>query len=692
MKTDLAPRFGVLANLINGTDRVVRSGKLCAAALDRIGARIWEPHLIRHGWQTLLPLSAALLLFLLLISLKVHFSSMDVILNWIPQKPPPTSVVLGRAKAIRSDEWLVHTPFILSQTQSGFPVKNVSIGAGDSPLLVNVPVAHFTAAFKPQHFGFFVLDIERGYSFLWSYRVVGMLLSFFLLFLVLTDNDVFMSLIGAFWVYLSSGIQWWFGTNLSDMLVAFAGICLSAIYLLFATRVLSITVAAFLFVLFSMNLALALYPPYQIAFAYLGIFLLAGYVLRRRTSPELAERLALKGIAYALAGLLLATLLGLFLAEVWDTLKLGMSTVYPGQRRAESGGVPIWRLFTGFYDLFYSQEWLFPPSLGNVSEASNFVALYPLIFLLWFADTIRGTRQNSVVVLLLLFLALLMAWMVFGVPGWINSLLKLEYVTPHRAFPALGIGSILVTIVYLSLRRKSGHGARWAKEQVGFITLAFGLFVMLGYILRLQDPVFFSWRRILLVCFLGTILAFAIKDNRRWLFAIVLGIFLLPGWSTNPLSLGLSPFYGTHIARTLDRIRSDDPDATWIVFGIRSNIVAQAFKAIGVRVFGGVNFLPQLDKLRLLDERGTGAGVYNRYAHIHFMIDKGNDSPRFELAAPDSYLVHVDPCSSSVARLRVDFVAVTDPQRFEGFRCLEPLQVPSNHDIYLFRYRHDSTP
>jgi len=41
-------------------------------------------------------------------------------------------------------------------------VKNLSLGADHTPLLINVPVAHYVTFFRPQFWGFFFFDFERG--------------------------------------------------------------------------------------------------------------------------------------------------------------------------------------------------------------------------------------------------------------------------------------------------------------------------------------------------------------------------------------------------------------------------------------------------------------------------------------------------------------------------------------------------
>ena len=65
------------------------------------------------------------------------------------------------------------------------PVENPSLGAGMSPLLMSLPVKHYTMLFRPQLWGFFFFDIERGFAWFWNAKIFGLLASFYVLLLAL---------------------------------------------------------------------------------------------------------------------------------------------------------------------------------------------------------------------------------------------------------------------------------------------------------------------------------------------------------------------------------------------------------------------------------------------------------------------------------------------------------------------------
>src|SRR6476620_7790637 len=85
--------------------------------------------LIRFDRKTTVFLLLLLTAYFALSLLKVHTSS---IANWDVMfgKPVPQSVLLGKPRFIRMDEWMVNSPGILSQYELGMPLRNYTLGGG----------------------------------------------------------------------------------------------------------------------------------------------------------------------------------------------------------------------------------------------------------------------------------------------------------------------------------------------------------------------------------------------------------------------------------------------------------------------------------------------------------------------------------------------------------------------------------
>ena len=99
--------------------------------------------------------------------------------NLLQEPGLPRGLIFSAPKRIRVDEWAIWTPAMLSQARQvpAFPIENPNLGAGRAPLLMSVPVAYYTTVFRPQLWGFFLFDFERGFSFYWCCKVFGLLLA-----------------------------------------------------------------------------------------------------------------------------------------------------------------------------------------------------------------------------------------------------------------------------------------------------------------------------------------------------------------------------------------------------------------------------------------------------------------------------------------------------------------------------------
>src|SRR5262245_55415239 len=89
---------------------------------------------------------------------------------------PDQNLLYGHPQAIRSDEWLVQTPFTAAQSKVDYPLVNPNIGAGfDTSIILDLPHREWTALFRPENFAFFVLPLENAFAFKWwfvSYLLV----------------------------------------------------------------------------------------------------------------------------------------------------------------------------------------------------------------------------------------------------------------------------------------------------------------------------------------------------------------------------------------------------------------------------------------------------------------------------------------------------------------------------------------
>src|SRR5580765_2742074 len=108
--------------------------------------------------------------YLLLSSLKIHTSN---IANWdiFFGLDKSESVLAGKPRFIRMDEWMITATGVIGQYNAGMPVKNESVGDLNTPVIFGLPVKDISTILRPNLWSYFIFDIERAYAFAWNFNI-----------------------------------------------------------------------------------------------------------------------------------------------------------------------------------------------------------------------------------------------------------------------------------------------------------------------------------------------------------------------------------------------------------------------------------------------------------------------------------------------------------------------------------------
>ena len=484
----------------------------------------------------------AALLFLLCVALRFNGSSIGRWQEVLGEPEPIRGLLLSTPKKIRSDEWVVWTPSILAQARHtpAFPIENANLGAGRAPLLMSVPVAYYTTLFRPQLWGFFLLDFERGFSFYWCAKIFGLLLASVWLLRQLGIRSAAIATLGAVWIFFSSYTQWWFSSPamLPEMVASWA-MCLGcALFFWRGTSRWRLALAVLGFVFFGINFALCLYLPFQIPLLFLGLILLAGLWLEERKStplPRTVRALLLVASALVAIGLLLIP----FALATWPTIQIVAQTEYPGGRHNTGGGYALWQMFAGAVGFFEAENKI-PPDFPNICEASNFYPLWPLAVLGLLAAW--SAQQHPIAPLFLgltLFLVAMHVYCVVRLPEWLLRATLFSAVHEARVLLSVGLAGILLVCLFLDRYREAVFGKYWGL--CGGLAAAGGL-AMLHQAIQSRDPEFFAGplQAALLLGVNATIVSVFLWDRaRRWLPALLAPLLIYSNGLINPLMQGL---------------------------------------------------------------------------------------------------------------------------------------------------------
>jgi hypothetical protein len=659
-----------------------------ASYVPRSGASVEETDrvdLIRFDKKSLFFIGVNLIFFLLFVAFKLHNSSIPVWnANIVDGGDMNRGLVAGRAIPARSDEWLVVTSFILAQEKDNFPVSNEGLGYGKTPLIMGLPTSHILSKAKPALWGYYLLDIERGFSWQWNFKIFPFLISSFLLLMLFTRNNFTVSIFGSCWLFLSSAVQWW-SINTEILTFGFSSL-VSLIYILYSTRARLIVLNGFLFFFSAYSFIMTIYPPYQVPFGYFLLALFIGYVVKRKNVKDVLNKRIVKLPVLAISGSLLLLFIFIFYKECKDTIQIVSDTVYPGRRQTSGGDFAFISMFRDNYSWFVGQNY-FPPRWGNICELSSFLMLAPVSSALLVYSYLKTGKINSILATILIFHFIIYIWLFRGFPDFLAKVTLFGASPPGRTFYIFGVTNVILTTLYLGQSQtENGRSRIWYLKMISFCViflLSFGI----NYSLNKQSDKFFSIAQIFNATALYSALAWLIvyfKESKiyRSLFMGACLLFVGSNIFINPLSKGLAPYFENKIYITVLDMEKKDPQAGWMVFG--NMLAADFLKAAGINCFNGVQYAPPLEKLQVLDSSHVSNDIYDRYAHINLLpLVNVQDSVRFSLNFPDNYTIQLDPSSPRLKRIGIKYIMFTYKPSDTEVRNLSPVKEISG--FYIFK-------
>ncbi len=594
-----------------------------------------------------------------------------------------TELLLGRYQWVRGDEWSMTVPNALAQLSHSpkFPEVNQNIGLGQNMLVYpQMPVLHFFTVFRPSLWGFF-LGPDTGLAWQWWFRALGLLYSFFLLFMLVSENQFRLSLLGSLAFLFSPFIQFW-SLNAAEMLIPMA------LSVVLATSLLSTTrpdwerwLQSLALWWLGTNFALTFYPAFQIPLVYTALGLVASLtwlkVQRQGVPTDLAKRLIHLGLV---AGLILGTV-ALFYFKTSGPVEIMRHTVYPGLRHEIGGGESAVLFFSNFVNFFHHGGVY--RLLKNICEASSFLFFFPLcvaasLLSLFFVRN----RQLLTLLPLLAVLCFLLVWMFLGFPEPLPSWTLLKYVPDYRAKIAIGVINAIFIVAYLSETFRVDL-PQWLKS----LLLAgwSGFLLYQGRALQIQAPELplyvVHWSCLVITAVSGLILF-----RHRWAGHSLFVISLILTLSFNPVVRGGTRFLlDNPLSQEMKRLdQQEGGRSRWLVFG--SQQLGNLPRILGLKSLSGQYFYPQLELWKKLDPIGKYAASYNRYAQTEWRVLRGT-AITMEIQPPAILFVHIDPTNEVLRRLSVKFFLVEGAASFFREQSSSFELVFSYANKHIFRYR-----
>lgn len=577
--------------------------------------------------------------------------------------PKTESSFAGVDRPIRSDEWLVRLPWLLSQSIQDYGPNLRTSGIHDASIIYDLPVRGLEILLKPHLIPYLLLDIEQAVAAEWWLMFLGCGFAVYGLLLSLRIRPGLAAPLGAL-VAFNPGMHWW--TVNSSFTVILYG-CLGTTALMSSWRMTRLSHQIFLGLLGGWLLSCAtviLYPPFQIP--VLGILGLILILKLAESVNDSGWRSA--GISVVCAVLVFLLLVGRFVFENRSGLSALANTVYPGSRRTSSGGESLSTILGAPFDVYASRMIAGSVNYTNQSEnASSFLTAAPVL-LFTCAGVLHGlkTRNARLQYLLLAWFSLLLAWMLLPLPRFVGALTLLERVPPERIRPVIILVSVLAFAIHIEFHNdRLKTSTRTALTGLFFFATVWAgsSYVVENVRIDLRSVWLWSisWVGALTICLVGW--------RRIGLWSLSL-LSIAATLNINPIRTGLEPMYQNSIVRSVSEF-DPEKNATWITFTGTAQIRG-LLVSTGVRVDSAVSPFPDENFWLRLDPFKKYESQWNRYGHVHFVIGQGET----QIANPqdDVITVSIDPCVNDFP-IDADTLSIeSDPTLFPCMRVLKKIE------------------
>lgn len=580
----------------------------------------------------------------------------------------------GRARPIRSDEYVLRTPLVVRQSRLGFP-ERTTIGLGEhaTGLLTDLPTNSPLRILRPQTVGYGILDVERAFALEWWFVLAAPGLAVCWVVFSITHRTALAAAAGAA-VVVAPAVLWW-PIPPTGMSIAFAATCCAAlVHAGRATRpwqqVAFGTIAGWSLA----GLATVLYLPWTIPMAV--VFVPLGLTLwwrarRDAHGPAVPWWWSIVPFAVVAAGLTFA-----FVATHADALDAIRSTVYPGARREPAGGVDPSLVFSAPFDVFATGPRDALVNGTNQSEAAAGLALWlPLLLAggVWWrwrrsADPVRlATTVTAVATTILL------CWAFLPVPAVVGRVSLLDQVPVERLLLPLAVAGVLLLAFASAAPRDDVDGGARRSRAITGVVVAAGVIGWAGVAMRVDGAPVDRLGVTVLTVITAVVFALAISGRGVATLVAVVALSLFSTARINPVQVGLDPLLDAPLMRQVERldpVLDDDPDAPrWLLDGNDPTATA-VMTASGVPLVSGLAWYPLPEPWAVLDPEGDDEAVWNRYARVEFSLTPDDARAVLDAPFPDVVTVTVGVCAAQLTELGVDVVVTAQPL---DVPCVRPL-------------------
>lgn len=549
--------------------------------------------------------------------------------------------VLGKARAIRSDEWMVNVPRLISAEYSNYGHYNSLVRATTSTNLVASGglMLDYAALRDPSSWGYYLFGSSYGLSFQWSYRFIFGFAIWYELFLILTSNKKVLSLFGTSLIWFSTFNLWW--SIVTQLITGPAIVVLFYYFLREDNRVKRLFIGACLAIA-GADFACNLYPAWQVPMGFIVLSMMVWELIENQNWKYYKF---IDWLVFVIDILFMISIIARFIIMDMEYINGISQTIYPGAR-VEYGGFSLTKLLGYLYVIL---AFIVPQT--NPCEMSCIAIAFPLGLLLDLYVLHKTKYNNKLLICLSIPMLLLLLYCSVGLPSLLANVTLMTYSTPERAVDYLGVVLAIIMVVSMGELEKIGK----LKIVPAFVMSLITIIPSIIYCYNLNDHLIVKIAMIIealvmfiiLLCILGDM-----KNVNRNFGKISASICLATtGILVNPIMVGTDAIFSKPLAKEISKLVEEDSDARWV--GLNSIVTPQYLLACGAPTINSINYIPNYDLWKKLDPEKKYEEIWNRYSHM--VIELGTEeSSSYELLSPDS--IKLTLCKTDFDKLNITYI------------------------------------
>jgi len=560
--------------------------------------------------------AALIVLFFVGILVGAHGTSVGEWDRIFPSKTEAYSFPhIGSSRAIRVDDWCVSQPFVFAQCASEdfFPRINAKVNGGMDMFLQTpcAPVWDWTVPGQFHNWGYFAFGAERGSSWSWWVRYVGLPFFAYLFLLSWCKGDRLVAVAGSLGIVLGAPSQWW-DTTMPYHLLYFFAVLVMASVVCGARRRRSIVAGGLGLCVALLSYVFVMYPPFELLLLP-ALAVLFAFVVRERFVWDHGKW---RILVFCGVGISIVADLCYFFTMHREALEVIANSAYPGARVCHGGNLS-YVCQRALLDLVSLLSWWgqsVPPKL-NECQAAEYVSLMLPTVCAFILIVRRNRRVDCFELLLLLYSLVCLLWLATDWPVW------LARYTGFYLFPIPRVSVIqgFVTLV-LSLRVFKEMSEDPPRPTVGIgcalvlVCLAPRLFCLwqsgeMRSFFSSSDAAFLRFAVALLLV-AGIWMSFLY--GKRAVFASLMLLYAgITGLAVHPMAVGQSPLHDKELVELVRELDAEKPGTWWS----NDRCVAQLPLALGLRNWAGTQQYSNHAFWNEIDPSHAYEHVWNRYGH-----------------------------------------------------------------------------